>query len=462
MKKRTLKSFGWIVMFALLVSLVAPSTSWARRDRASCDDGGIGGCVNDVLDEEEGMIDDVEEMVEDVDGIIDDLAAMGLFSLDGDDDDDDIPELPDDLLTKVRGLSEDHRRAQETNDATTDDEYDDMLDQADQEKGKDCKKNSDMAFYNSLEDDGSGGKLPPPGYLWADMASNPGHGPPDLLGNNKCDVFDATYDDGSADGVPVTVNERSENMCEPYCKEKEVGGQSQSGKTKGRFLEGMQDVIISAGVARRTLSIQRAQISALRSQISELRLSGADFSSLDDPVDPCKDGTASGPSDKLDAIHALNITIVVFDGVLAAGNILTNALECLKDATEPPSQQDVAGFNASSANTPFVVAYWISKIAFDIVSDAKDIIDSSKGIVESAMEIDESNEYDYTNDCRKEIRDKTDLLQEDVDALQGATADLQESADQTSDDLAIIKDELARMKELLLTPQGKRDGFPSK
>ena len=468
MKKRTVKSFGWVVMFALLVFLVAASTSWAEKPaRDTCENESVGGCVDEVLLEfgdekgENGMIDDAEAIIEDADAIIDDLEAMGLFSLGGDNTGLDvrITEMPEDILERIRNIRLEHGRAHENNDANTDDDYDDMLGQADQVKGRKNCNDSDMTFYDSLEDDGSGGKLPPPGYTWADMSNNPEHGPPNLLGNGKCDVFAAEYEyvdeGGNTVTVDVTVNERSENMCEPLCK----GKAGQQGKSKGRFVGGMQDVIISAGIARRNLSLQRVQMAALRAQISELRLSGADFSSLVDDV--CNESSVDR-SGALDAIHGLNIAIVSLDGVLLVGNALTAVLETITEIADALSNQDAFGFNASATYAVLVTVENIAKGVLGAIAGVKDILGSSKDIVDSKMEIDKNDEHDYTVDCRKEIRDKTDILQEDVTALQSATTALQGSADQTSADLAIIKDELTRIKDLLLTPAGKRDGFPSK
>jgi outer membrane murein-binding lipoprotein Lpp len=318
-----------------------------------------------------------------------------------------------------------------------------------------------MTFYDSLEDDGSGGKLPPPGYTWADMGNGN-----NKLGNEKCDFFEATYEDGQGNEVTVMVNERAEGMCERVCK----GKAGQQGKNKGRFVGGMQDAISSASIARKSLSLQKAQMAALRAQISELRLSGADLSSLalaecDPDEDSCKDGTPSVPG-ALTSIQGLNIAIVVLDGVLVAGNIVTEVLEGIKDVEEPPSQQDVAGFNGSSTGIPLAVAFHISKGVFGVLAGVKDILGSSVNIISVNLEITKVEECDHNIECRQEIRDKTDLLQADVDALQAATAALQKSANQTNaklDEMKILLEaEFARIKELLLTPQGKRDGFSSK
>jgi hypothetical protein len=459
MKNGTVKTFGWIVMFALLVFFVASSTSWAGRDCPDCEDS-VGGCIDEILCEEEGMIDDVEAIVIDIEAVMQDLTAMGLFSAGGDYAGLEvrIAEMPAEILARLETLENDRGRAQSANNANTDEEYDDMLGQADKEKKKNCK-DTDMPFYESLE-----GELPP-GYTWADTSNNPGHGPPNLLGNGKCDLFAAEYEGVDDEGNPITVsvmvNERSENMCEPDCK----GKAGQQGQSRGRFLGGMNDAILSASIARRSISIQRTQMAALRVQISELRLSGADFSSLQ-VDDVCFDGTAPPTPAVLYVILGLDSTIAALDVILVAGNIVTEVLEAIKDTAEPPSQQDAFGFNASSVGIPLSVAFHISKGIFGALAGVKDILGSSINIIKDAMDIDKADDHDYTNDCRKEIRDKTDLLQEDVTALQGATADLQESADQTNaklDEMKILLEaEFARIKELLITPTGKRAGFPSK
>lgn len=455
MKKGILKSFVWIVIITFLLSLTTPYTSRAQGHACPACEDSVGGCIDEILCEEDGMIDDVEEIVIDIEAMIQDLKAMGLFSLGGDYAGLEvrIAEMPAEILERLETLRNDRGRAQAANDANADEEYDDMLDQADNEKKKNCK-DSDMPFYESLD-----GEFPP-GYTWADMGNGN-----NKLGNGKCDLFEAEYEGVDDQGNPVTVtvmvNERAENMCEPVCK----GKAGQQGQSRGRFLGGMQDAILSAGIARRSIARQREQISTLRTRISEIRLSGTDFSSLE-VEDPCFDGTPSPTPPVLYVILGLDSAIAAMEAVIVVGNIVTEVLEGIKDVAEPPAQQDVAGFNGSSVGIPLAVVFHISKGIFEALSGVKDILGSSINIIKDTMDIDKAGEHDYTNDCRKEIRDKTDLLQEDVDDLQAATAALQGSVDETNAKLvemkSLLETEFARIKELLLTPQGRRVGFPTK
>jgi hypothetical protein len=474
MREGTMKSFGWMVMSSLAVFLVATPTSWAQEAAAppTCADGSIGSCVGELLDIQLDTINEVE-------GMLVDMQAMNMFSFGREQlglaAQGGGPE--EDLFARIQTLRNQHARAKGANDATTDDEFDEMIEQADTEKGKNCKF-SDKLFVESLEGE------PPPG-LMPDGLDDPNS----KFNDGKCNIFDAF----ELDGTPVKVNERKENMCERVCEEKMVGGQGQRGKSKERLVGGLVDAISSARGAMQSLSAQRARVSELGLVFAALRLSEANprlSTATSVPGDPCAPGTP-GPGADLIAARALNITITAFDAVLVVGNIVTEVLKTIADIADKPCKQTVAGFNASAACIPFTVAFHISKGIFGVVGGVKSILGDARSIVATEAKIVSAGKVDKGKACSKIIRDDfegggqcvggkcdggpddgndcTDdsdcsdgaivILQADVEILKAGVAQTNAKLAEVKAELALMKSLLEETRDLLLTPTGRRDGF---
>ncbi len=477
-----MKSFGWMVMSSLAVFVVGTSTSWAQEAAPpplDCEnDGSIGACMGELLDIQGDTIDEVE-------GMLTDMRAMNMFSFareqlglvaQG-------PGPEEDLFARIQTLRNEHARATATNEVTTDDEFDDMIAQADTEKGKKCKL-TDKPFFDSLE---------------GDLASLGLESAGPKLGNGKCDIFNAVDLAGNA----VKVHEKKENMCEKVCEEKP----NQQGKSKERFVGGLLDAISTARGAEQRLSAQRARVSELGLLLAEFRLSTADSqlsTATAGPSDPCDPGTP-GPGADLIAIQVLNGLITALDGVITGldaaivvGNIITEVLKTVADIADKPCKQTVAGFNASAACIPFTVAFHVSKGIVGVIGglksilgDAKSLLGDAKNIIVTAVKIDNASKADKGKACSKETRDEFkpggqcvallckggpddnkacvndgDCSDGAIFILQADVADLIRAAGETSAELAVIKAELALMKslleenrDLLLTPHGRREGF---
>lgn len=474
-REGAMNSFGWIVMSSLVVFFVPTSPSWAQTAASpptNCEDGSIGSCVGDLLDEELEMIDQVELLLRD-------MQAMGLLSLAqdrfamasaG-------PDTQADFFARINTLRNEHARAMAANDATPDSEYDEMFQQADKEKGKNCKF-SDINFFNSVLDANGD---PDPALLG--LKSIPTSS---KFGNGKCDIFEAV----NLEDETVKVNERKENMCEKVCTEKP----NQQGKSKGRAVGGLIDALASARGANLSLVAQRASILELGSILSDLQSSASNPQFAG--ADPCAPGTP-GPGADLIAARVFNITITVFDGVIVVGNIVTEVLKTVADIADKPCKQTVAGFNASAACIPFTVAFHISKGIFDLLKGARTLIADARSIVATEAKIVSAGKIDQGKACSKIIRDDTVKLKGEfgggqcvnlvcdggpddsnvcandgdcsrgaIVILQGAVDLLNAKAGQTSAKLAEVTAELAVMKSLLeetrdflLTPQGRRKGF---
>ena len=490
-KEERMKSFGWTVMSALAVFLATTSTGWAQTATPTptappiriltaasaptdCAGGSIGSCVGDLLDEEDSMIDQVELMLKD-------LETMGLFSLardrfslaaDG-------PDLSD-LFARIDTLRNEHRRAKAASEATTDSEYDEMFEQADKEKGKNCKF-SDINFFNSVLD-ASGD--PDPALLGLKTIPMPSK-----FGNGKCDIFDAV----DLGDNPVRVNERKENMCEKVCAEKP----NQQGKSKDRAIGGFIDALSSARAANISLVAQRASMAELGSLLLDLQLSESNPQLS--AHDPCAPGSP-GPGDDLLQARGFNKAIAVLGGVITVGNVLSEVLKTAADIADKPCKQTAGGFNASVACIPFTVAFHISKGIVGIISGVRTLLGDLRSVFANEAKIVSAGKIDKGKACSKIIRDDTIKLKaefgggqcvnlvctggpddsiactDDSDCSEGKIVILQEavnllraSAAQTNAKLAEVTAELALMKslleetrDLLLTPPGRRPGYKPK
>ena len=444
-----MKSFGWIVMSSLVVFLMATSTSWAQAGgpRLTCDEGSVGSCIGDMLDEQSSLMDEV-------DGLLDDMAAAGIFSFGRDQfglGTQEI-EIEEDLRERMAKLRNANGRAGETNAAITDEEYDEMLEQGDRGTGKQQCKLSDIPFFESL------GGEDPPGLM--PLGSQ--------FGDGKCNIFTAMDEDGKT----VRVNERKENMCERVCEVKGKGKpEDQTGKSKGRFIGSMQDAISSVSVARQSISLQRANIDGLGVLLSGLRLSATDFSSSQtgDACDPGEPGPGADliAEAVLQGIIAFNdVLIVLSDGVVVVTGGIAAGMKVATNHT-------FAGFNASTAALPMTVTHHSFRGVSLVLKAIKTGLGDAKAGVSIAAKFVRSLKADKAKACSKLINDEFDgpdgaifTLQADVDILKAATTALQGDAAQTTADVAAIKAEVALIKslleetrDLLLTPAGLRPGF---
>ena len=427
--------FPTILSFMFALATASTSLAQGGQDPDCENDRSVKGCVSELLTEQDAMIDEVE-------GLLDDMVTMGMFSLgqgrfgpasQG-------IEMAADISDRITNLRNQNGRAKEANDAATDAEYEEMI--AESDKGKEKKENckdSDINFFNSLADEG----FLPPGF----MSVETGNGK-DKFGNDKCDVFAAV----NLAGEDVTVNERSENMCESVCKFKENDqGNSRKGESKKRLVDSMLDAKFTASVARRNLSLQRSQLAVMRPQIEKLQLSALDPSAS--LTDVCESG--------FDVPALLEIISTGVSIVNSAVSFITAGLETLKDNVKPAANQTVAGFNAGSAVIPFALAAGISKMIGEVVGGIE------KGLAIAAQIVAATQDETLLNcitSVQKEFEGpdgKVVKLQGDATSIKGefegpdgkivklqeAVSLLQASSGQTNAELQIVKTELAPDKE---------------
>jgi hypothetical protein len=466
-KHRRELPFMRLMLFSIILSFVfalaTPSTILAQgQGRPDCEnDRSVSGCIDEMLTEQSLMIDEVE-------GLLDDMSTMGMFSL-GQRQfglTNQSVAMEADILDRITTLRNQNGRAKEANDASTDAEYEEMI--AESDKGKDKKENckdSDINFFNSLEDEG----FLPPGFLSVDIGKGK-----DKFGNEKCDVFAAV----DLDGNDVTVNERTENMCETICKFKEnAGGNSRKGETKRRVVNSLLDAKFTAGVARQNLSLQRAQMALMKPQIEKIQLSALNSTAL--TTDACNSG--------FDVPALLEIISTGVSILNSAVSFTTAALETAKDNVKPAANQTVAGFNAGATVIPFALVAGISKMTGEVIGGIEKVLTIAAQIVSAFQDETLLNcitsvgkEFEGPDGKIVKLQDAASQLQTDATSIKGefegpdgkiiklqeAVSLLQASSGQTNAELALVKTELALIKSnlaevdtLLRTPQGQRSGF---
>lgn len=435
-----IKSYALVIvfLFVFLLSVVPVKRALAEPPRPSCDEGSIGGCISELLDQQDNLIDDVES-------VLDAIEQAGSFSpgliYAGKTVQQQI-EIQEDYRRTIENLRNENKRAREANSTTTDIEYDEMIAQGDKDKGGAKCKFSDTNFYNSLEDEG----YLPPDISWAGAK----------FGNGKCDIFQAQ----DLDGNDIKVNERKENMCEKLCTTK-VG---QEGKSKERLIGSLQETITTNNIARQSLAQQTTHLAELGGSLSLQTTEANYLKALAVDPDACiAGGLPTDPGEDLEYIRDHLRLVSILDGVIIATEVVAHSSKAIHDTGVKVCDQTVAGFNTSLACVPFATVYHIAKIASNTVKGVRSLSVNAKNNWLNDYEIrQETQQRDKAKDCRNLIKYDTENLIRDV-------ADLKLQAGGTNDALVLIMNELAKLKNLvednrslLLTPHGQRKGFPSK
>lgn len=409
MNVETRKLFESFVMLSLLILLAAPSTTWAEGECERGDSNGeasVSVCMDELLASQLNMIKSVEDVVTEMESM--NLALFGAAPL-------ALSSSDDDLMKKLQFLRDEHGRAVAADDVVEETDYEEAFSKADKVKGKKCTL-SDINFYESLEID----NFIPPGLKSVDD---------NKFGNNKCDVFSAT----DLDDKSVKVNERKENMCEQVCADRVnpgMGNKPRKEERKERVVGRLSDGIAAANSAAGMMSAAAANTYSLNRQLSIVNFSSS-------ATDICESG--------FDVPALLEI---IATGVSIANSVVgftTALLETLKDNVEPAANQTVAGFNAGASVIPFALVAGISKMAGEVVGGVE------KGLT-IAAQIVSAHTADTLQDCLTSVRDNTD----DLKIMAGNTEDALKRIEK---ELTLLKGLVEQNQELLVTPQGKRDGW---
>jgi len=330
------------------------------------------------------------------------------------------------LKEHIAKMKRSQLRAEDTIIESTNEDFDEMVGQGGKQKGQQCawKETDDV-------------KLNPSDYVPTGMLPL---SPPDIrLGDGDCNKFEA-YDETRDKNI--TVNERSQpNICARICEDKEIPGQQgvkKKEKMKLRFVARKSEGIDATESA--TEAIRKAKNEMMSMNIMADHF-GARFAIA-------KTFPECDRSPEVPHIATWG-TKVVLVPVLVGTKILTRVLEGVKDSADAGAQQDVAGFNASVASLPGIIAYQISQGAVDVI----------EGLIAAADLTNEGFEIfsaDATHTCVTVIRGEVDSIKTKVDDLltsaAGVDAALISLEKRVNDNREYILD----VREILLTPYGRR------
>ena len=329
------------------------------------------------------------------------------------------------LREHIEKMKRSHKRAEDTIGESIDADFDEMVGQGGKEKGQQCKW---------METDDV--KQKPGDYVPTGMIALT---PPDTrLGNGDCDRFRA---EDETTGKEITVNERSQpNICARICEDKDVPGQGvkKKEKMKRRFVDRKSEGIDATKGATDAIKEARNEMMSMNIMADSF---GAKFAVA-----------ATFPECELpaDVPHIATWgTKVVLVPVLVGVKILTRVLEGVKDSADAGAQQDVAGFNASVASLPGIIAYQISQGAVDVID----------GLIAAADLTNEGFEIfstDATHTCVTKVREDVDYIRTKVDELVTKTGGIDEALKRLESQVSYNQEYIKNTREILLTPYGRR------
>jgi hypothetical protein len=353
-------------------------------------------------------------------------------------------ETDDDLQTRIDTIAEEQKRAEEASTDTEDADYEEMIEQADKEKdrqGEKCKgKWVESGEVMSEPED-----FLPPGF------SNPD----DRLGDGECKFFFAEDQFGHTD---VKVQERSiPHLCLRVCDDKLEQGASLIGppkkkkeKRKERIAGRMTDGLSTARKAIERLKSENQRMAALRLLATQPR------SILPDSGLASANLVSANGLGACEAVFEFPTDLVIIASMTVAIGVtktLTNVLDGVRDGTERACDQTAAGFNGSAACTVLEVVYHVSNGITDLLEVGRDGVEVGFGIVNS-------QQTDAIHACAESIKTDTEILKEDTEFLKGKTGGLDTAVAELTDDVAALKILVEHNRDLLLTPQGRRQDFP--
>jgi hypothetical protein len=337
------------------------------------------------------------------------------------------------LKEHIAKMKRSQERAEDTISESINEDFDEMVGQGGKQKGQQCSwKEADDVQQNP-------DNYVPTGMIVPDIGNS-------NLGNGDCDKFQA---EDETSNKPITVNERSQpNICARICEDKDVPGQQgvkKKDKMKRRYVDRKSEGIEATKSARDAIYNARQEMMSMNIMADNF---GARYA-IANTFPECE------RSPEVPHIATWG-TKVVLVPVLVGTKILTRVLEGVKDSADAGAQQDVAGFNASVASLPGIIAYQISQGAVDVI----------EGLIAAADLTNEGFEIfsaDATHTCVTKIREEVDGINTTVDGLKitvdglvtsagGVDTALEDLQKQVLDNRKFILD----VREILLTPYGRR------
>jgi hypothetical protein len=317
-------------------------------------------------------------------------------------------------------------RAENTILESINDDFDEMVGQGGKQKGKACSwKETDDVQENP-------GDYVPRGLILLNPTNS-------KLGNGDCDKFLA---EDETSGKQISVNERSQpNICARICEDKDIPGQQgvkKKEKMKLRFVARKSEGIDATVSAKNAIRNARNEIMSMNIMADHF---GARFA-IAKTFPECE------RSPEVPHIATWG-TKVVLVPVLVGTKILTRVLEGVKDSADAGAQQDVAGFNASVASLPGIIAYQISQGAVDVI----------EGLIAAADLTNEGFEIfsaDATHTCVTKIRGEVDDIRSRVINLETTAGGIDDALIRLEKQVKDNQEYILDVREVLLTPYGRR------
>jgi len=384
---RRITTASAIVLAGVFV-LSAPPANAQSSVACGASTDSIKACADEIFTAQVDLLNEVE-------GLINDTQSLRMYALGA-----QASQVDDDLLERIDALREERQRGKDANDDAEEADYDEMIAQANRQKGKKCK------WEEVLEDDDDPEAFVPTG-LTLNYPTN--------LGNGKCDVFTAK----DANNETVKVHERKQNLCERVCEENEAKKKRKKDRVVGRMGDGIAATLRAS-----------ERIKGERVRIAQLGLRISSASNICEPV------------------FEIPFSDPIGAGALVALSIVTEVLDAARDIGERGADQTGAGFNCAVCSIVLEVAFHVSNGAKDIVGTGMDLLGSFQ--------------TDAILSCVQSIKTDSEALKLDTAAMKGDIGDLkagQAGADEVLED---IKSLVRQNQLLLLTPHGQRDGFPLK
>ncbi len=333
------------------------------------------------------------DLLNEVKGLINDTQGLRMYVLGA-----QASQVDEDLLERIEALEEERKRGKAANDDAEEGDYEEMIAQANRQKGKKCR-------WEELEiEDGDKEAFVPAGLTLIY---------PTKLGNNTCDAFDTE----DANGKKVKVHERKQNLCERVCEENDAKKKRKKERVVGRMGDGIAATLKASD-----------RIKGERVRIAQLGLRFSSASSICEPV------------------FEIPFSDPIGAGALVALSIVTEVLDAVRDSGERGSDQTAAGFNCAACAIPLEVAFHVSN--------------GAKEIVEIGMDLLGSFQTDAILSCVQSIKTDSEALKRDTAAMKIDIADLVAGQAGADEVLEEIKSVVRRNQLLLLTPHGQREGFP--
>jgi hypothetical protein len=340
------------------------------------------------------------------------------------------------------------RQQKHADDAITEsekEEYEEMVAQGGKEKGKNCILEETQDVQDFPND-----YLPPGTNAWRAWGG-------DELGDGACNRFEAFDEDKQK---WVKFQERSQpNICVRVCGDKDLPP-GQAGKKKeklrNRHVERKSEALDATKKATDAVAQARQDLmmmNVMSETLGPREAMAAAFPECDLPPDVPHIATWG--------------TKVVLTGVKAVALIASGVLETVEEVADDGVKQTAAGFNASAANIPAVVAKMIAKgivEATDILIDAADLTNEGFEIFTA----------DAGLECARSIRQKQAEMIGMINGISGIVNGIDSKVDDLlikagnteralADLTTLVQENREYIKNnrgLLLNPHGQRKNYP--